>query len=183
MKPIIILLAAGVCGLAAAQTNVLLTPTKHAPAAKAKPHAPTAINSDAADFDLNLHQAVYRGHVLVVDPQVRMTCEWMLVDLPAGGEHLNHVLAVTNVVIDFVDQKGLTNHVTAAQAVYDYKVASGVTNETVTFTGHPVVEMPTMTIYSEPLVWDRAANKYHFTEPRMISHELPGGTNGAPKLF
>jgi lipopolysaccharide export system protein LptA len=183
MKKIIFLLAAGVCGLAVAQTNL---PVKHpAPpaAAKAKPHPPTAINSDSADFDLNIHQAIYRGHVLVVDPQVRMTCAWMLVDLPASGEHLNHVVAATNVVIDFVDQKGQTNHVTAAKAVYDYKVVNAVTNETVTFTGKPVVEMPTMTIYSEPLVWDRAANKYHFTEPRMISHEMPGSTNGAAKLF
>ncbi len=100
----------------------------------------------------------------------------------AGRRAFEHVLAVTNVVVDFIDQKGQTNHITAAQAVYDYKVVNTVTNETVTFTGKPVVEMPTMTILSEPLVWDRAANKYHFTEPKMISKD--NGTNGAaPKLF
>jgi phosphoribosylformylglycinamidine (FGAM) synthase-like enzyme len=86
------------------------------------------------------------------------------------------------VVVDFIDNKGQTNHVTAAQAVYDYKVVGAVTNETVTFTGNPVVEMPTMTIFSEPLVWDRGANKYHFTEPKMIPKDT--GTNGpAQKLF
>ncbi len=178
MNKIIFLLMMVVGGVVLAQTNLPATKVK----APAKPKAPTEINSDAADFHMNIHQAIYRGHVVVVDPQVRMTCTWMLVDLPTGGDHLNHVLAVTNVVVDFVDQKGQTNHVTAAQAVYDYKVVGAMTNETVTFSGNPIVEMPTMTIYSEPLVWDRAANKYHFTEPRMISKDT--GTNGpAQKLF
>lgn len=178
MNKIIFLLMMVVGGVVLAQTNLPATKVK----APTKPKTPTEINSDAADFDMNIHQAIYRGHVVVVDPQVRMMCAWMLVDLPTGGDHLNHVLAVTNVVVDFVDQKGQTNHVTAAQAVYDYKVVGAVTNETVTFSGNPIVEMPTMTIYSEPLVWDRAANKYHFTEPRMISKDT--GTNGpAQKLF
>jgi lipopolysaccharide export system protein LptA len=178
MNKIIFLFMMMVGSVVLAQTNLPATKAK----VPAKPKGPTEINSDAADFDMNIHQAIYRGHVLVADPQVRMTCAWMLVDLPTGGDHLNHVLAVTNVVVDFVDQKGQTNHVTAAQAVYDYKVVGAVTNETVTFSGNPIVEMPTMTIYSEPLVWDRAANKYHFTEPRMISKDT--GTNGpAQKLF
>ena len=189
MKKIIFILTLGICGAVMAQTNgqlnLPLTLRTNAPVAKvkapAKPKPPTEIDSDTADFDLNIHQAVYRGHVLVVDPQVRMTCAWMLVDLPTGGVHLSHVVASTNVVVDFVDQKGQTNHVTAAKAVYDYKVVGTVTNETVTFSGNPIVEMPTITIYSEPLVWDRGENKYHFTEPKMISKE--NGTNGAPKLF
>jgi lipopolysaccharide export system protein LptA len=172
MNKTLFILALGVCGLALAQTNLPV----------AKPHPPTEIDSDTADFDLNIHQAIYRGHVVVVDPQVRLTCGWMLVDLPAGGEHLNHVVAATNVVIDFIDSKGQTNHVTAAQAVYDYKVVNLLTNETVIFTGNPVVETPDMTIYSEPLVWDRAANKYHFTEPKMIPREGIS-TNGATKFF
>jgi lipopolysaccharide export system protein LptA len=180
MKKIISILMAGWCGLAVAQMNTPLSLRTNAPAAR--PHGPTQINSDAADFDLNIHQGIYRGHVLVLDPSVRLTCEWLVVDLPQGGEHLSHVVAVTNVVIDFIDSKGQTNHVTAAQAVYDYKVVNVVTNETVTFTGNPVVETPDMTIYSEPLVWDRAANKYHFTEPRMIPREGIS-TNGAAKFF
>ncbi len=189
MKKIIFILTVGFCGVVMAQSNMQLslplTLHTNAPVAKvktpAKPKPPTEIDSDMADFDLNIHQAIYRGHVSVVDPQVHMTCAWMLVDLPTAGEHLNHVVGVTNVVVDFVDQKGQTNHVTSAKVVYDYKVVGAVTNETVTFTGNPIVEMPTITIYSEPLVWDRGENKYHFTEPKMISKD--NGTNGAPKLF
>jgi len=177
MKRIIFLLAAGFCSLAAAQTNLSLSLPTAAPAAKAKPHVPTItmIDSDMADFDMNLHQAIYRGHVLVVDPQVRLTCEWLLVDLPAGGEHLN-------VVVDFTNEKGEKYHVTAAQAIYDYKVVEAVTNETVTFTGKPVVETATSIIYSEPMVWDRARNHFIFTEPKMISKDN-GGTNSSPMNF
>jgi lipopolysaccharide export system protein LptA len=183
MNKIILLLTLGFCGLAAAQTNGPLKLPANAPAAKARPQPPTEIDSDAADFDLNLHQAIYRGHVLVVDPKVRLTCEWMLVNLPQGGEHLNHVLAMTNVVVDFTNKKGEKYHVTSAKAVYDYKVVNAVTNETVTFTGKPVVETANSTIYSEPMVWDRARNHFIFTAPKMIS-KAAGGTNGpAQKLF
>jgi len=179
MKKIILLLTMGFCGALAAQTNV--------PAAKAKPHPPTEINSDAADFDLNSHQAVYRGHVQVKDPQVKLDCEWLVVDLPAAGAHLSHVLADTNVVVDFTDEKGQTYHVTAARAVYAYKVEGAVTNETVTFTGSPKVETATSIITSEPMIWDRARNHFTFIAPKMISREgLNGdtGTNGtALKLF
>jgi len=181
MKKLIFLLALGVGGLAMAQTNGLVTLAAKSPAA-AKPKPPTEINSDSADFDLNTHQAIYRGHVQVVDPKVQLTCELMLVDLPQGGEHLNHVVAATNVVVDFTNERGEKYHVTAAQAVYDYKVVNAVTNETVTFTGKPVVDTTTTTIYSEPMVWDRARNHFIFTEPTMISKET--GTNGpASKLF
>ena len=196
MKKTILFLALGFGGLLAAQTNAQLTrldlqPTlsTNAPPAKAKtkvadakPKPPTEIDSDSADFDLNAHLATYRNHVVVTDPKVRMTCEWMLVTLPSGGEHLSHVVATTNVVVDFTNEQGEKYHVTAAKAVYDYKVVNTVTNETVTFTGSPVVETTNSTIYSEPMVWDRAANKFHFTEPKMISKDT--GTNGpAQKLF
>ena len=178
MKKLILLLVAGAYGMALAQTP--------APP-DAKPHPPTQINSDAADFDLNLHQAVYRGHVRVLDTQVKLTCDWMVVDLPAAGGHLSHVLADTNVVVDFRDNKGQTNHVTAARAVYEYQVEGSVTNETVTFTGNPIATTADYKILSEPLVWDRAGNKFHLHQETITPlHELnpDGGTNAStPKLF
>ena len=184
MNKIIFLLTFGFGGLLAAQTNAPLVLPVTAPAAKTpvRPKPPTEIDSDSADFDLNAHLATYRNHVVVTDPKVRLTCEWMLVVLPQGGEHLSHVVAATNVVVDFTNEQGEKYHVTSAQAVYDYKVVNTVTNETVTFTGNPVVDTTNSTIYSEPMVWDRAANKFHFTAPRMISKDT--GTNGpGQKLF
>ena len=187
MKKIIFLLTMLVCGLAGAQTNAPSPAPTNAPAAKAKPQAPTEIISDAADFDLNIHQAIYRGHVKVTDPEVKLTCDWLVVDLPTAGNHLNHVLADTNVVVDFTDEKGETYHVTAARAVYDFKVVNAVTNETVTFTGSPKVVTATSTIISEPMIWDRARNKFSFINPTMNSREgLSGsGSTNAPaiKLF
>ena len=178
MKKTIFLLLAVAGGLALAQTN--------APAPQAPPHQPTEISSDSADFDLNIHRAIYRGHVSVIDPKVKMQCELLVLDLPAAGGHLQNVNAETNVVIDFTDESGQTHHVTSARAVYAYNVAGAVTNETVTFTGNPKVESAESTILSEPLVWDRAANKFHFhNEIMTFRQNLNGfgvGTNGSPKL-
>ena len=179
MKKTVFLFLLATCGGAAAQTNMA--------AVKAASRPPTQINSDAADFDLGAHQAVYRGHVKVDHPELKLTCDWLVVDLPTNGMHLSHVLADTNVVIDFTDTKGQTYHVTSAKAVYAYKVEGAMTNETVTFTGGPKVETATSTIISEPMIWDRARNRFTFIGPKMTSHESPGGdsgTNGLPvKLF
>ena len=182
MRKIIFLLLVASGSLATAQT----IPAAH----KSQPQQPTVITSDSADFDLNIpRRAIYRGHVLVVDPKVTLQCEWLVVDLPATGGHLQHVNAETNVVIDFIDEKGLTNHVTSAKAVYAYSQKGSVTNETVTFTGTPQekprVEYPDYTITSEPLIWDRAANRYSFFGPKMIFRQNVngGGTNSSPLKF
>ncbi len=101
---------------------------------------PDADRSDSADFDLNGHQAIYRGHVRVDDPEMKLTCALLVADVPPEGGHPNHIVAETNVVIDFTDTKGQTNHATGDKAVYIYIVQNGVTNETVTLTGNPQME-------------------------------------------
>jgi lipopolysaccharide transport protein LptA len=161
MKKIVFLFLAVLTGaLAPAQTNT--------PANGAAPRSPTEINSDAADFDLNARLAVYRGHVMVNDPQ-------------------NHIEAQTNVVIDFSDSHGQTAHATGALAVYRYFVQNGATNETVTLTGSPQVESPQGTMTGSKITWDRANNGLHVDDPRMISKQNLNegfGTNSSPlKLF
>ena len=146
------------------------------------------ITAASADFDLSAsnRQAVYRGHVYVNDPEVQLWCELLTVKLPADGGHVSHVQAETNVVIDFTDHNKQTNHLTAAKAVYTYKVENAVTNEIVTFTGNPVVETPDAVISAEPIQWDRATARLHFTNPHMKSRQNSngGGTNASPlKLF
>jgi len=132
--------------------------------------APTRIDSDSVDFDMNTNArtATYLGHVHVDDPQMKLTCAWLLADLPQGGGRVNHIVAETNVVIDFTDDKGQTNHVTGDKAVYDYSVQGAVTNETVTLTGHPQVENAQETIKGEPIVWDRANNHFSAVNETMI---------------
>ena len=172
MKKIILLLAVVIGGGVWAQTNAQLGSTP--------PPQRTEISSKEADFDLNIHRAIYYGQVLVVDPKVKLQCEWLELDLPSAGAHLKNVNATTNVVIDFTDENGQTHHVTADKAVYAYSLVKGITNELVIFTGNPKVESPESTILSEPLIWDRAANKFHFHNQIMkFRQNLNGGGAGS----
>jgi lipopolysaccharide export system protein LptA len=181
MKKFLLLLfmCAGACLWA--QTNASSGPNP--------PAQPTLVNSDSADFDLKIRRAIYHGHVLVVDPKLRLSCELLVLDLPQqGAGRLNHVLAETNVIIDFTDDKGVKYHVTSDKAVYQYNVVNSVTNETITFTGHPRADMAEGIITAEPMIWDRGTGHFYGTDVRMISHQnlnAPGsGTNASPlKLF
>src|SRR5208283_2805432 len=112
MKRFSLIVTAVCCGwLVHAQTNVAeqsspASATTNLPAAPTTPRAPTRIDSDdSADFDLNGHQAIYRGHVRVDDPEMKLTCALLVADVPSAGGHPNRIVAETNVVIDFTDTK------------------------------------------------------------------------------
>ena len=152
--------------------------TTNSPDATRPPRAPTRIDSDnSADFDLNGHQAIYRGHVRVDDPEMKLTCALLVADVPQAGGRPNHIVAETNVVIDFTDTKGQTNHATSDKAVYLYNVQNGVTNETVTLTGNPQMENAQGTQAADVIIWDRANNKIHFDNPHMIFRQNLNGTS------
>ena len=36
----------------------------------------------------------------VDDPEMKLTCEWLVADLPQTGGRVDHIVAETNVVID-----------------------------------------------------------------------------------
>jgi lipopolysaccharide export system protein LptA len=106
--------------------------------------------------------------------------------LPEGGGHMSHAQAETNVLIDFLNDKGETNHATADKAVYTYAVQGTVTNELITLTGSPKVESADGILTGDKIIWDRANNHISVPEnPHIISKPNPAGaTNGAtPKLF
>ena len=147
-------------GMSRAQTNVNVTP---------KPaRGPTLITSHRADFSNVARQMIYTGDVRVDDPQMILTCAKLVADLPQDGGHIQHIVALTNVVIDSVDDKGQTNHATSDKAIYDYNVQNGVTNETVTLTGNAKVENAQSWITGEPIVWDRANNSMHAENQKML---------------
>jgi lipopolysaccharide export system protein LptA len=143
-----------------AQTNIntAINPTR----------AQTLICSDHFDSYFAGRQWVYRGNVRVDDPQMKMTCEQLTVDLPQSGGHINHMVALTNVVIDSVDEKGQTNHATSDKAIYDYKVEGMVTNETVTLSGNAKVENAQGWLTGEPIFWNRMDNSLHADKEHMI---------------
>ena len=161
--------------------------------------APTLINSDRADFDLGStpRQAFYYGHVQVDDPQMKLTSAKLVADLPVTGGHISRIVAETNVVMHFLDDKGQTNHAISDKAVYIFNLQNGVTNETVTLSGHAsVTNSDGSWMTGEPIIWDRVHNSVHATDERIsikqnISDAM-GTTNSpttktnkppAPKLF
>jgi lipopolysaccharide export system protein LptA len=143
-----------------AQTNT--------PGALPAPRAPMFIHADSADFDLNGHQGIWRWHVRVDDPQMKLTCEQLVADMPPAGGRPDHIVAETNVVIDFTDTKGQTNHATGDKAVYVYSEQGGVTNKTVTLTGNPQIENAQGTQAGDVIILDLANSKAHFENPHMI---------------
>lgn len=188
----ILIFAGGIAHLPAqtnANTNavdeILALVTTNSPEEPKPARAPTRIQSDSADFDLGRHTAIYQGHVRVDDPQMKLWCEQLLADLPQGGGHMTNIVAITNVVIDFTDDKGKTNHATSEKAVYVYNLQNGVTNETVTLTGNPKLKTAQGWTYGEPIVWDRIGNRLRIVNPRMVIYQnindAGTGTNSPPK--
>jgi lipopolysaccharide export system protein LptA len=155
------------------------------------PRVATEISSDRADFDLDARHAVYYGNVFVDDPKMKLNCERLTVMLPQSGGRPERIIAEKNVVIDFTDDKGQTNHVTSQKAVYTYKVESGVTNEVMTFTGDPQPELKNATMIQtgDVIVWTRAndADHIHITNPHTVPLQNLNSnskTNAAsPKFF
>jgi lipopolysaccharide export system protein LptA len=135
------------------------------------PHAQTFIDSASGYFDGNAHKAVYCGDVRVDDPSMKLRCELLTVDLPQSGGRISHIVAETNVVIDATDEKGATNHVTCAKAVYDFTVKDALTNETLTLTGNPVVKNAHGTQAGDVIIWNRANNGFQFINPRMTFNQ------------
>lgn len=196
MKPfyLITLLTLACCVSTLAQSNVL----ESALPARGT-NAETHIDSNHAEFDLAARRAVYQGNVRVNDPQLRLTCELLTVELPQSGGRPEHLIARTNVVMDSVDEKGGTNHATSDMAIYDYIVKDGVTNEIITLSGHARAENSQVILYGEPITYNRqtgslTAQNQHMIIKQILSSALvstnppvagtndPPGTNRIPVL-
>jgi lipopolysaccharide export system protein LptA len=128
----------------------------------------TVITSTVVFFSNAARQVIYSGNVRVDDPQMQLTCEQLTADLPQAGGHINHLVALTNVVMDSVDEKGQTNHATCDMAIYDYNLQNGVTNETITLTGNAKAETAQVILYGEPIIYNRATGSLTATNQHMI---------------
>jgi lipopolysaccharide transport protein LptA len=133
--------------------------------------APTVITSKQVVYGNGSREVIYTGSVQVDDPRMKLTCEQLTANLPLPGAHIDHLVALTNVVMDSVDEKGQTNHATSDMAVYDYNVKNGVTNETVTLTGNARVRSGQDWMTGEPIVWDRVNNSMRVENPKMILYQ------------
>ncbi len=142
-----------------------LVTTNHPPAAtnssaqSKQMQGPIRIDSTGpADFDLNNHWVTYSDHVIVTNAQFKMTCEWLMANMPQNGEHLTNIVAKTNVVVDFTDEKGQKSHATGHKGVYFYHAENGVTNETITLTGtpgqKPKLDQAQGTLSGDSIIWN-----------------------------
>jgi lipopolysaccharide transport protein LptA len=145
---------------------------------------PTRIYSDSADFDMAGHKAVYHGDVRVEDPQMKLVCALLTAYLPPAGGRPSRIVAETNVVIDFTDERGQTNHASSDKAIYIYEIQNGATNETVTLTGNAKVENVQGWLTGEPIIWNRANDSITATNQQMIYRQNLDGvkaeTNSPP---
>jgi lipopolysaccharide transport protein LptA len=142
---------------------------------------PVEIFSDAGDFDLKNRVGVYRGHVIVSDPQMKLTCDTLTAQIPKNGGHPESIIAAGNVKIEGTDDKGHPVRVTSDQAVYAYKVVNATTNETVTLTGNVYVDSAMFKGTGDPIIWDRANDSIHGEHLSMqMQPELKPRTNAPP---
>jgi lipopolysaccharide transport protein LptA len=180
MKKLLILLLLGVAGYGWTQTNA---PATNAPVRKATVAPQMDIYSDHSYFDDAKRQMIYYSHVVVKYPAMKLTCEQLTVEVPATGQPTN-IVAETNVVVHYTDQKGQTNLLTAGKAVYSYRLVNGMTNELVTFTDHPRLDNAQMTETGEPFVWDNIKKTFNVTGGQTHFKSMPNlGTNGSPLNF
>ena len=140
----------------------------------------TTISSHSVNFNMNTRTAIYRGDVRVDNPQMKLTCGQIIATLPPSGGRPDHIVAETNVVIDFTDE-GQTNHVTCDKAIYDYSVENGMTNETAIFTGHARAKIAhNAIIIGEPLGWNPEKGFFATNETMIFPQgleSLKGETN------
>jgi lipopolysaccharide export system protein LptA len=180
MKTFIILLLAGSCGIVRAQTNAPVPDP---------PESQTEIFSDSGHFDGNKYQMIYLGHVFAAATKSKLHCGQLTVDLPPDGGHPTNIIAEFNVVIDVLDKKGQTNHLTADKAVYTYGVVGAVTNEGVVFTGSnpsPKVENSQVIIEGDPLVLNLVTRQFSGEHYRTFFKKTTSSgtdTNASPLDF
>ena len=187
-----------------------LVTTNHPPAAtnssaqSKKMEGPVRINSTGpAEFDLNNHWVTYSDHVIVTNAEVRMTCEWLMANIPQSGEHITNIVARTNVVVDYTDDKGQKSHATGEKGVYSYDVEDGTTNELIHLTGdpehRPKLEQPQGSVTADSIIYDLTNRKLRLegspegiglpdvkslarTNSPTAQTNLPASTNGTIKM-
>jgi lipopolysaccharide export system protein LptA len=152
----------------------------------------TIIHSHQSQIFMRSNVYVWSENVRVDNPQMQLRCELLTVEAPkidSENGKFNRATAETNVVIDWVDDKGATNHATSDKAVYTYVLTNVAvppaeqwqTNAFVVLTGNPVVTGPQGTWREDPLIWNRITDVISSTN----FHEAiinPTGTN-SPGLF
>jgi lipopolysaccharide transport protein LptA len=142
--------------------------------------SPAVIASERV-FNMKSNVYAYEGNVHIDNPKMKLRCDVFTVEQPelADGK-FNGATAERNVVIDFLDDKGQTNHATSDKAVYTYSITNSVTNELVVLTGgNPTVTNAQGSITGDPIIWDRITGRVY--AKKLETRYQRAGTN-APQI-
>jgi len=132
---IIALLIAGSAGLMAQTGAPVATNDPAMPESTVGATNKLTITSDSGGFDFLSNKVVYRGNVSAVDPQFKLTCQWLTAK--GEGSEATNIVATTNVVILTHDSKKGSTESRGDQAEYVFQVIDNVTNKTITLTSFP----------------------------------------------
>jgi hypothetical protein len=149
----------------------------------------TIIHSHQSEFFMKSNVFVWSEAVHVDNPKMQLKCELLTVEAPKMDSRMgkyNRATAETNVVIDWVDEKGQPNHATADKAVYTYVMTNLAappaekwqTNALVVLTGNPVVTNAQGVLIEDPLIWDRIRDVIYSTNAKSVTIN-PTSTNSS----
>lgn len=171
--------------LPAGQVRVLQMSPDNDANREAAPNTGPAMSEVTCDsYSLQENHSRFQGNVSVRNPQGRLWCDRLLVELSQRPDAVsrNAVAEGLNrrVEIVWTDNQGLTNFASSDKAEYYYSVTNAVTNELVKLSGNFVITNPQRTETGPAIVWDRVHNTYY--APSLRSVGTVTGTN-LPSLF
>ena len=183
----ILLLASGISGWSAeADASKVAPPVKmestRLPPTNSVPFTETDIISKRASFDMKTSTIIYQGDVRIKDPRMDLSCEVLTVKLaPEGGGKIESSIAETNVVIDFIDEKGQRIHATGGKVIYRYTVTPTSTNDVMELMDNPLLHTSEVDWSGGVISFDRINNTVKGDHSRVIIRQ-PAGTTNSPIL-
>lgn len=157
--------ALGISFILVAQTSLQSSSTLSPALVGTATNGQTIIHAHQSEINMRSNIYVWSEAVRVDNPQMQLKCELLTVEAPKLDKNqgkYNRATAETNVIIDWVDDKG-TNHATSDKAVYTYALTNIAvpplelwqTNAFVVLTGHSVVTNSQGAYRADPIIWDR----------------------------
>ncbi len=151
---------------------------------------PTHVFSDSLRYAMKAGEAIYRGHIRVEDPRMKLRSELLTAQFPVEGSNttqIEKIVAEKDVFIDFISERGDTNHASGDRAVY-HSIATGkTTNQVMELTGHPRIDMTNGWMTADMFTFDqlqdriRGIDNYRFHSSANVQFGGSPGTNSPPQ--
>ena len=126
--------------------------------------------------------ALFEGKVRLLHPQITMSCDHLAVHSAADKEKGQSLVAEHSVIFDLLSTDGQKVHGTCQNALYDYSITGGRTNDSLEMTGHPVLETTNGTVQNSVLLLDRTQNKLIAPSVEQVRLSHPGAEPGRYRI-